>query len=111
MTRGNLIAVVVILTFAVGTVGCAMLVRSGGESKVHATQLILKQAETGLVRDRTEHGAWPRTLTPSPLDGWGHAIELRVPGEAGRPYALVSYGAEGLPGGRGRDADFTNWEF
>jgi hypothetical protein len=111
MTRGNLIAVVVILTFVVGTVGCAMLVRSGGEPKVHATQLILKQSEADLARARGQHGAWPHTLTPSQLDGWGNAIELRVPGDDGHPYALVSYGADGQPGGRGHDADITNWEF
>ncbi len=35
----------------------------------------------------------------TPTDGWGHALHLVVPGTEGRPYDLVSYGADGLPGG------------
>jgi general secretion pathway protein G len=40
-----------------------------------------------------------------PLDPWGNAYQYRVPGEEGRPFAIISLGADGKPGGEGIDAD------
>lgn len=42
---------------------------------------------------------------PVPTDGWGNAIVLIRPGLDGRTFELVSYGADGVEGGEGRDAD------
>lgn len=47
-------------------------------------------------------GGYVREL---PKDPWGHAYEYRVPGPAGRPFAVISLGADGKPGGSGSDAD------
>ena len=43
-------------------------------------------------------------------DPWGHAYLYRFPGEHGldRP-EIVSYGADGRRGGRGRDSDIESW--
>jgi general secretion pathway protein G len=45
-----------------------------------------------------------------PLDPWGHAYAYRsVAAASGVPaIELVSYGADGKPGGTGEDADITN---
>jgi general secretion pathway protein G len=45
-----------------------------------------------------------------PKDPWDHPYLYRSPGEAGRPYDLFSYGADGAPGGDGDKRDVTSWE-
>ena len=40
-----------------------------------------------------------------PPDPWGNPYQYAVPGAAGRPFSLYSYGADGKPGGEGIDAD------
>ena len=40
-------------------------------------------------------------------DPWRKEITLRVPGENGAPYQLVSLGADGAPGGEGVDKDIV----
>ena len=40
-----------------------------------------------------------------PQDPWGHPYQYRVPGPGGRPFAVVSLGADGQAGGSGNDAD------
>ena len=45
-----------------------------------------------------------------PADPWGRPYYYRSPGEAGRPYDLFSYGADGGPGGDGDSRDITSWE-
>jgi len=45
-----------------------------------------------------------------PLDPWGRPYVYRSPGERSRTgYDLLSYGADGQPGGAGEDADISNW--
>jgi general secretion pathway protein G len=44
-----------------------------------------------------------------PLDPWGRPYIYRSPGEHGR-YDLISYGADGQPGGEGNNRDITSWE-
>ena len=45
-----------------------------------------------------------------PKDTWDRPYQYRSPGEAGRPYDLVSLGADGAPGGDGDNRDLTSWE-
>lgn len=42
-------------------------------------------------------------------DPWGNDLELRRPGENG-PFDIISYGADGRPGGEDDDADIASWE-
>ncbi|MBO6740741.1 MAG: type II secretion system protein GspG [Phycisphaerales bacterium] len=42
------------------------------------------------------------------LDPWGNHFYIIVPGPEGHPYELVSYGADGQPGGMGADADLSS---
>ncbi|MBL8763667.1 MAG: type II secretion system major pseudopilin GspG [Phycisphaerae bacterium] len=39
------------------------------------------------------------------LDPWGRKFILKVPGEKNIDFDIVSYGADGQPGGTGEDAD------
>ncbi len=43
-----------------------------------------------------------------PLDAWGRPFLYLVPGREGQPYEIISYGADGIPGGQGKDADLSN---
>ncbi len=45
-----------------------------------------------------------------PLDPWQRPYVYRSPGEGGEPYEVVSYGADGAPGGSGDGRDITSWE-
>ncbi len=44
-----------------------------------------------------------------PKDPWGNDFVYLSPGTHG-DYDLVSYGADGEPGGEGKDADIASWE-
>jgi len=44
-----------------------------------------------------------------PRDPWGNPYEYRHPGEHG-DYDIISYGADGQPGGEDEDADVVNWK-
>ena len=65
---------------------------------------------------RTMHGSYPTTdeglsqlKEIIPLkDTWGNVFDYRCPGQH-LDYDLVSFGANGEPGGEGEDADITNW--
>ena len=44
-----------------------------------------------------------------PMDPWGRPYVYRYPSEHGEDPDVVCYGADGLPGGIGKDADFYSW--
>ena len=48
-------------------------------------------------------------LPKLPLDPWGNAYVYLSPGIYG-PYDIISYGADGEPGGEGNDADIVSWD-
>lgn len=43
-----------------------------------------------------------------PPDVWGFPYHYRCPSPTGRGYQVLSYGADGRPGGTGDDADISN---
>jgi general secretion pathway protein G len=45
-----------------------------------------------------------------PTDAWGRPFQYKSPGDEGRDYDLISYGADGRAGGEGIDADITSWK-
>lgn len=46
-----------------------------------------------------------------PADPWGAAYLYLFPGQVNvNGYDLLSYGADGRPGGTGEDADITSWQ-
>jgi len=53
----------------------------------------------------------PYLRKPVPLDPWGNPYLYVSPGDVNpQGYDLVSYGADGQPGGEGEDADITSWQ-
>lgn len=45
-----------------------------------------------------------------PKDPWSNEYKYTSPGEEGRPYDILSYGADGKPGGDGENKDVNSWE-
>jgi general secretion pathway protein G len=43
-------------------------------------------------------------------DPWGHPYVYKYPGEHGDDPDLISYGADGQPGGDGNNADIVSWK-
>lgn len=48
-------------------------------------------------------------LESLPIDPWGNAYLFLSPGQQG-DYDIFSYGADGVRGGEGQNADYGNWQ-
>ncbi len=70
---------------------------------------LIKKPESGRIPDKWRDGGYlqpPRV----PKDPWGHDYVYISPGSEGREYDIVSYGADGEPGGEGNNADIESWK-
>jgi general secretion pathway protein G len=106
-------------------------VRQEEKAKVKAARAQIELLGTALETFRLDTGRYPTTQEglealrrqpgglekwdgpylkkDVPLDPWGRPYVYRSPGEHG-PYDLLSYGADGAPGGEGDNRDITSWE-
>lgn len=50
----------------------------------------------------------PYVERPVVLDGWSNPFDYRTPGPGGLAFEIVSYGADGFPGGSGDEADISS---
>jgi general secretion pathway protein G len=71
-------------------------------------------SQEGLEALRTQPGGLERWDGPYlkkdvPVDPWGKAYVYKSPGDHG-PFDLLSYGADGAPGGDGDNRDIASWE-
>ena len=51
-----------------------------------------------------------RYIKRLPNDPWGNPYHYSNPGRDGRPFDIVSYGADGKSGGEGQNADIGSWD-
>lgn len=56
-----------------------------------------------------EHWQGPYLKKELPSDPWDSSYYYRIPGRNGG-YDIISYGADGKPGGDGEDRDINSWE-
>jgi general secretion pathway protein G len=127
MTLVEVLAVVVILGLLAGTLAISMSGAVGkGKREIAKTAIGLIQQK--LETYRIEHGSWPSDdaglgalgdglADPSAsyylngdqlIDPWGNPFYLLIPGPDRHPYEIISYGADGQPGGEGEDADLSS---
>ena len=71
-------------------------------------------SQEGLEALRTQPGGLDRWDGPYlkkevPTDPWGKPYIYKSPGDHG-PFDIVSYGADGAPGGDGDNHDIASWE-
>lgn len=64
-----------------------------------------------LVNEPGDADGWNGPYIKSSIlkDPWGREYEYRNPGDHG-PFDIMSYGADGQPGGEDNNADITSWE-
>lgn len=125
MTLVEILAVVIILGLIAGTLAVSF---SGtfarGKHELAKTRLSIVAQK--LEAYYLEHDAWPdptaglRPLADAPptspyflkpdalLDPWNREFILIVPGPEGYPYEIVTYGADGQPGGQDENGDLSS---
>lgn len=67
---------------------------------------LVSKPEVGLIPTRYREGGYMKKV---PLDPWNNNYVYLAPGVHG-DYDLLSYGADGEPGGEGKNADISSWD-
>ena len=59
---------------------------------------------------KSDKPRWDGPYLPKevPLDPWGNPYIYKVPGENGAPYTIMTYGADGQPGGTDNNEDIVH---
>ena len=70
---------------------------------------LIRKPESGRIPMKWREGGY---LKPAriPKDPWDHEYHYYSPGNEGREYEIISYGADGEPGGEGKSADIESWK-
>ena len=122
----EMMVVLVIIGLILGLVG-PRFIGQEEKARVRAARAQIELLGTALDTLRLDVGRYPATLEALrsqpgglkrwdgpylkrdvPDDPWGNPYIYRSPGEHG-PYDLLSYGADGAPGGEGNNGDVTSW--
>lgn len=127
LTLVELLAVVVILGLLAGSLAVGFsgaFARGKHELAKTGIGIIVQKVETYKI----EHGAWPEaelglaalgepSASPTAayylsanqlLDPWDRPYAIIIPGPGKHPYEVVTYGADGQPGGAGENADLSS---
>ena len=126
----ELLVVLVILGMLAALV-VPRLFKNVDKAKVSTTKAQIAAFDTALGAYRLDVGSFPTTeqglqalvqkppgvenwdgpYLPKeiPLDSWGHPFVYHSPSEHGE-YEIISYGADGVQGGEGFDADVVSWK-
>ena len=127
------IMVVVVILGILAAIVVPRLLSRPDEARVTKAKTDIKGIESSLGLFKLDNGFYPTTeqglkalvekptvgriptkfptggyLKKVPQDPWGHDYVYLSPGVHG-DYDLLSYGADGEPGGEGYDADIQNW--
>lgn len=127
----EMLVVMVIIGLLAGLVGPRIFGKVDS-SKVQTAQVQIKMIESALQIMRLDIGTLPDGETalqwlvhePAasaaratwkgpyldgqiPVDPWNNPYKIITPGPNGKPFAVISYGADGRQGGEGLDADIT----
>jgi len=127
----ELIVVVLILGLLAGLV-VPRLFRHVTQAKITVAKAQIAAFQTALGAYKLDTGNFPttdqglqalRTLPPGvnnwngpylpkdiPMDPWNRPYIYKYPGEHGDEPDIISYGADGLPGGEGENADILSWK-
>lgn len=130
----EIMVVVVILGILAAVIVPSFLSRPD-EAKVTKAKVDMKSIEEALGLFKLDNGFYPSTeqgllalvekpeagriptkysadgyLKKQPIDPWENAYLYLSPGVHSRNFDLISYGADGQPGGEGFNADLNSWE-
>ena len=68
---------------------------------------LVEKPEIGRIPEKFQAGGYLKRV---PNDPWGTPFVYISPGVHSRDFDLISYGADGQPGGENFDADIKSWE-
>jgi general secretion pathway protein G len=127
----EIMVVMMIIGLLMALVG-PRFIRQEEKAKVRAARAQIELLGTALDTFRLDVGRYPNTQEglaalrqrpfgvdrwdgpylkkDVPKDPWDHVYLYRSPGDGGRPYDLVSLGADGAPSGEGDNRDIASWE-
>ena len=116
----------------IGVLAAVMITQISGradKAKAEATKVAIVQVANALDMFKLNHNVYPRTLDDlvympayvdsrdwppggylkrAPLDGWKNEFMFVIPGTAGQPFDIISYGEDGQQGGEGLAEDIWN---
>ena len=116
----------------IGVLAAVMIKQISGradKAKAAATRVMIKNVGDALDLFKLDHNVYPESLDdvvymPSyvnsrdwppggylkkaPRDGWSNEFIFRIPGTAGQPFDIISYGEDGRQGGEGLAEDIWN---
>ncbi|SEA62961.1 general secretion pathway protein G [Desulfuromusa kysingii] len=129
------IMVVVVILGILASIVVPKLLDRPDQARVTKAQLDIKGLEESLGMFKLDNGFYPTTdqglsalvtipdsgripskypeggyLKKIPKDPWEGDYLYLSPGAHSKDYDLISYGADGEPGGEGIDADINSWE-
>jgi general secretion pathway protein G len=129
------IMVVVVILGILAAIVVPRLLSRPDEARVTKAKVDMKSIEESLGLFKLDNGFYPDTdqglkalvekptngripakysidgyLKKTPVDPWGHDYIYLSPGLHDHNFDLISYGANGEPGGEGFDADINSWE-
>jgi len=129
------VLVVIVVIAILATFVAPSLFRNVGDARVATARTQIETFGTALDSYRLDNGSYPSTAQgldalwqrPSvdppmnwrspylrkavPKDPWGRAYVYEAPGRVNPDgYDLLSYGADGKPGGEGENADVLSWK-
>jgi general secretion pathway protein G len=107
----------------VGAADDAKVTATGAQIKILASAVTLFKSQQGYLPTQTQ-GLEALVKEPAaaksfpqggylgsrdvPADAWGRPFLYLIPGRDNRPFEILSYGADGLEGGTGPDADISS---
>ncbi len=125
-----LVVVVIIAVFA--AIVAPRLLNQGDKARVVAAKQAIENFQLALGQYHLDTGGYPSTeqglaaLRTQPTgveqwhgpyitkevgnDPWGHAFVYKYPGDHGDEPDIVSYGADGQPGGTDLNTDIVSWK-
>ncbi len=131
VTLIEMLVVVTIIALFAALVG-SNLFKQSDKARITATRAQIQMFRTALGQYKFDTGTFPTTeqglqalrVRPAninqwdgpylsmevPLDPWGRAYAYKYPGEHGDEPDLISYGADGQPGGEGINGDVVSWK-
>jgi general secretion pathway protein G len=71
-------------------------------------QALVEKPETGIIPKKWKEGGYLEKGRV-PADPWGNDFVYLSPGLQGE-FDIISYGADGVPGGENENRDINNWE-
>jgi len=130
------ILVVIVVIAILATLVAPNVFKHVGTAKETTAKSQIEMIGTGLDAYRLDNGSYPTsdqglaaldaapTSDPAPMnwrgpylrkgvpmDPWGHPYIYKFPGEENpNGYDLISYGADGQPGGEDENADIVSWK-